>query len=81
MTHIASHFKIVLNLFTALLPYVAIYWPRNYWMQIEVSSVNCRIKIAQPLNVNKVDHQVQAYIKELRKAGAPVNTVIRIIVF
>ena len=45
-------------------------------MQIEVSSVNCHIKIAQPLNVNKVDHQ--AYIKELMKAGAPVNVVIGI---
>ena len=34
-------------------------------------------KIGRPLNVGEeVDHQVQAYIKELREAGAPVNTAI-----
>ena len=34
-------------------------------------------KYGRPLNVDKeVDHQVQAYIKNLREAGAAVNTAI-----
>ena len=38
-------------------------------------------KYGRPLNVGKeVDCQVQAYIKDLREAGAPVNTAIVIAV-
>ena len=38
-------------------------------------------KIGRPLNIGeKVDSQVQAYIKHLRENGAPVNTAIVIAV-